>query len=156
MRLGVQAVGGGILRWRRPRPRLPPRGIRNGGLRLVLVALATVAALVDEPPRPGAGRPPAGHLPASDAPDRHHRAPAGRVGDRGGSDQGGRTGPPVTVPAVNAAPAASVRVLPASVGVRPPALLGRDLPEVRVATPEVAVETPAGPTVRSGVSTKSG
>jgi hypothetical protein len=31
-------------------------GIRNGGLLLVLVALAAVVALVDRPPEPGAGR----------------------------------------------------------------------------------------------------
>jgi hypothetical protein len=33
-----------------------PAGIRNGGLLLVLVALAAVMALVDQPPQPGAGR----------------------------------------------------------------------------------------------------
>jgi hypothetical protein len=36
--------------------RLPrPTGIRNGGLLLVLVALAAVMALVDRPPEPGGG-----------------------------------------------------------------------------------------------------
>jgi hypothetical protein len=33
-----------------------PTGIRNGGLLLVLVALAAVMALVDKPPEPGEGR----------------------------------------------------------------------------------------------------
>ena len=38
------------------RIRLPrPIGIRNGGLLLVLVALAAVMALVDRPPEPGGG-----------------------------------------------------------------------------------------------------
>jgi len=42
---------------RGPWARLPrPAGIRNGGLLLVLVALAAVMALVDQPPQPGAGR----------------------------------------------------------------------------------------------------
>jgi hypothetical protein len=36
--------------------RLPrPTGIRNGGLLLVLVALAAVMGLVDRPPEPGGG-----------------------------------------------------------------------------------------------------
>ena len=42
---------------RGPWGRLPrPVGIRNGGLLLVLVALAAVMALVDQPPQPGVGR----------------------------------------------------------------------------------------------------
>ena len=45
-----------------------------------------------------------------------------------------------TAPADGTA-AASVRVPPVSVRVTPPALLGRDLPEVRAATPEVALDT---------------
>jgi YceI-like domain len=36
---------------------------------------------------------------------------------------------------------ASFRVPPVAVRIRPPALLGRDLPEVRVATPEVDLDT---------------
>jgi len=43
--------GGGPRAWLRR-----PAGIRNGGLLLVLVALAAVMALVDQPPQPGAGR----------------------------------------------------------------------------------------------------
>ena len=51
MRTDAQAGWAGALRWRRPRLGLPrPSGIRNGGLLLVLVALAAVMALVDRPP----------------------------------------------------------------------------------------------------------
>ena len=53
--MGVLGRSGDGLRW--PRFRLPrPAGIRNGGLLLVLVALAAVMALVDEPPEAGLGR----------------------------------------------------------------------------------------------------
>jgi hypothetical protein len=173
---------------RRRWPRLPrPTGIRNGGLLLVLVALAAVIALVDQPPETGGGRhlpsilqtltpptgitalppvvaqpPPAtraaeGELPASADrahPRRVHPLPARSgtgsagdvearpVGDPGGSGSGG-SGSGGTTPPLDVTPAASVRVPPASVRVTPPTLLGRDLPEVRVATPEVAVGTPA-------------
>lgn len=54
-----QAAGGrgDAPRWRRPRIRLQrPTGIRNGGLLLLLVALAGVMALVDQPPAPVRGR----------------------------------------------------------------------------------------------------
>ena len=53
MRIGDQSgIGrGGPRAWLRR-----PAGIRNGGLLLVLVALAAVMALVDQPPQPGAGR----------------------------------------------------------------------------------------------------
>ena len=55
-RIGIGRVdapegGGGPRAWLRR-----PAGIRNGGLLLVLVALAAVMALVDQPPQPGAGR----------------------------------------------------------------------------------------------------
>src|SRR5829696_383665 len=57
MRTDAQAGWAGAPRWRRPRLGLPrPSGIRNGGLLLVLVALAAVMALVDRPPEPGGGR----------------------------------------------------------------------------------------------------
>jgi hypothetical protein len=175
---------------RRRWPRLPrPTGIRNGGLLLVLVALAAVIALVDQPPQTRGGRrlprilqtltpptaitalppvvaqpPPAtqaaeGERPVSADrahPRRVHPRPAGSgtgsgsagdvearpVGDPGGSGSGG-SGSGGTTPPLDVTPAASVRVPPASVRVTPPTLLGRDLPEVRVATPEVAVGTPA-------------
>jgi hypothetical protein len=52
----------------------------------------------------------------------------------------GGSPPPVTTPVDDAA-AARVRVAPVTVEVRPPALLGRDLPEVRAATPEVDLDT---------------
>ena len=182
--------------------RLPrPTGIRNGGLLLVLVALAAVMALVDRPPEPGgrgrrlpgafqslpppagiiqfpptAGEPPTGVAPSTQVdtagrvaaarrhPLRLHPRPAQRAGASGravgrarpasagarsGGGQGGSgvtTRPPVTPPAVAAAPVARVRVPSASVRVTPPRVLGRDLPNVQVSTPEVTVEAP-GPEV---------
>ena len=48
---GDASEGGGPRAWLRR-----PAGIRNGGLLLVLVALAAVMALVDQPPQPGVGR----------------------------------------------------------------------------------------------------
>jgi hypothetical protein len=190
MSIDDRPVDGGASRWGWSRVRLPrPTGIRNGGLLLVLVALAAVVALVDEPPELGDGRrlpsifqtlpPPTGITalppavaqpppatrsgdgrPATAArahPNRQHPRPAGASGlfrgdverraarDQGGSGPGG-TGaggspPPVTTTPVDDAAAARVRVAPVEVGVRPPALLGRDLPEVRVATPEVELDT---------------
>jgi hypothetical protein len=179
-----------------------PAGIRNGGLLLVLVALAAVMALVDQPPQPGAGRrlpgifqylpPPVGITaippvvdqplpaaePAADAmggesagpssvdrghPRRTHPRPvaagprtsAGRgagtparpVRDQGGSGGGTRPPagqPPVATPPVAAAPVARVRVPPVTARVKPPVVLGRELPEVRVRTPGAAVDVPAG------------
>jgi hypothetical protein len=54
----VGSWGGGAPGWRWAARALArrPAGIRNGGLLLVLVALAAVMALVDQPPQPGAGR----------------------------------------------------------------------------------------------------
>jgi hypothetical protein len=199
MRIDAQAGWAGALRWCRPRLGLPrPGGIRNGGLLLVLVALAAVVALVDRPPEPGTGRslpgvlqhlpPPAGitALPPVVA---QPPAPAGSAGaaalagsvewpasldrahpnrqhppDRSGSTRvrgGGAAGqPPVggggqggdgTSPPV-AAPAVRVQVPSVDVRVQPPALLGRDLPEVRAETPAVTVATPAAevPRLRLG------
>ena len=187
------AAGASWWGWSRVRPPRPT-GIRNGGLLLVLVALAAVVALVDEPPELGDGRrlpsifqslppptgitalppavgqpPPATHSgdarPATAArahPNRQHPRPAwaseplrGDVETRaarnrggsgpggpaaGGSGSPGGSPPPVTTTPVDGA-AAGVRVPPVAVRVRPPALLGRDLPEVRVATPEVELDT---------------
>jgi hypothetical protein len=216
MRTESQAGGAGALGWRRGRIRLPgrglsrigvprPGGIRNGGLLLVLVALAAVMALVDRPPEPGTGRslpgvfqhlpPPAGisalppvveqppgpagsggaaalagstERPASldrAHPNRQHPRPkrsgsaavrsggtAGQpVGGGGGGQGGDGTSPPVAAPPV-AAPAVRVQVPSVDVRVRPPALLGRDLPEVRAETPAVTVDTPAAavPRLRLG------
>jgi hypothetical protein len=60
MRIGDQSgIGRGDAPFRGVGPRAwlrRPAGIRNGGLLLVLVALAAVMALVDQPPQPGAGR----------------------------------------------------------------------------------------------------
>ncbi|HEX3212318.1 MAG TPA: hypothetical protein VH016_07095 [Actinomycetota bacterium] len=199
-RIGRGRGGGPWRRW--PRVRLPrPTGIRNGGLLLVLVALAAVLALVDGPPQPGAGRrlpgifqylpPPVGiaqtppvvdqPLPAavptaasaadgerpasadrghprrahprpvaagagvgaSGSPDRPGSgAGAGPVGDPGGS---GPVAPsPLNPPPVAATPSARVRVPAVSARVKPPVVLGRELPEVRVRTPGAAVDVPAG------------
>jgi hypothetical protein len=189
---GDAPEGGGPRAWLRR-----PAGIRNGGLLLVLVALAAVMALVDQPPQPGAGRrlpgifqylpPPVGiaatppvvdqPLPATEPaaapagesegpssvdrghPRRAHRRPvAARSGAPGrGSDAsarpvrdpGGSGGtrppaglPPVATPPVAVAPVARVRVPPVSARVKPPVVLGRELPEVRVRTPGVAVDVP--------------
>jgi hypothetical protein len=207
-RIGIGRGGPG---WRWPRVRLHrPTGIRNGGLLLILVALAAVLALVDQPPQPGTGRrlpgifqylpppvgitltppvtdpplPAAGPMagPAADGerpasadrahPRRAHPRPAAAssgasgssgsrgsdlvtepVGDPGGSGGSGGSGsggsappvaqPPVATPPV-ATPAVRVRVPSVSARVKPPAVLGRDLPEVRVKTPEATVEVPAG------------
>jgi hypothetical protein len=199
-RIGIGRGGPG---WRWPRVRLHrPTGIRNGGLLLILVALAAVLALVDEPPQPGTGRrlpgifqylpPPVGitmtppvtdqplpaagasAAPASDGerpmsvdrghPRRAHPRPAATRSGVSGSlqsdvavkpvrDQGGSGGtrppvttPPATTPVVTppgtTSPVARVRVPPVSARVRPPAVLGRDLPEVRVETPGVTVDVP--------------
>jgi hypothetical protein len=172
--------------------------IRNGGLLLVLVALATVMALVDRPHEPGTGRslpgmfqhlpPPAGisALPPVVAqppvptgsggaaalagraersasldrahPNRHHPRPArsgsAAVGSGGAAGQppvgGGGQGGDGTLPPVAASPV-RVQVPPVDVRVTPPAVLGRDLPEVRAATPAVTVDTPAAvPRLRLG------
>ena len=58
MRIGDRfGFGGDAPAGRGPWARLRrPAGIRNGGLLLVLVALAAVMALVDRPPEPGPGR----------------------------------------------------------------------------------------------------
>ena len=70
-------------------------------------------------------------------------------GGGGGGD--GTSPPPVTAPP-GAAPAVRVQVPSVDVRVQPPALLGRDLPEVRAATPAVTVGTPAAevPRLRLG------
>jgi hypothetical protein len=191
---------GGAAWWRRPRSWLRrPTGIRNGGLLLVLVALAAVMALVDKPPEPGVGGrlpggisqhlpPPAGILglppvtgepsvppagerlgalgddgerPASSArahPRRRHPRPdrAGSSGDLkgdavarpaggGGGGQGGAGAP------VAATPAARVRVPPVGIRVRPPDVLGRDLPDAEVETPAASVSATAGQAPRVGL-----
>jgi hypothetical protein len=182
---------------RGPWARLPrPAGIRNGGLLLVLVALAAVMALVDQPPQPGAGRrlpgivqylpPPVGiaatppvvdqplpaAAPAGESegpssvdrghPRRAHARPvaalSGASGGRGSDasarpvrDPGGSGGtrppagqPPVATPPVAVTPVTRVRVPAVSARVKPPVVGGRELPEVRVRTPGVAVDVPAG------------
>jgi hypothetical protein len=72
----------------------------------------------------------------------------------GGGDggQGGDGTPPPPVTAPPAAPAVRVQVPSVDVRVQPPALLGRDPPEVRAATPAVTVGTPAAevPRLRLG------
>ena len=74
------------------------------------------------------------------------------VGGGGGAQGGdGTSPPPVTAPPV-AAPAVRVQVPSVDVHVQPPALLGRDLPEVQAGTPAVTVATPAAevPRLRLG------
>jgi hypothetical protein len=69
---------------------------------------------------------------------------ASRPVEGGAGGQGGGNGtspPPVTTPPVPA-PVARVQVPPVDVRVKPPALLGRDLPQVRAATPSVTVDVP--------------
>jgi hypothetical protein len=51
--------------------------------------------------------------------------------------------PPVAVPPV-ATPAVRVRVPPISARVKPPVVLGRELPEVRTETPGATVDVPQG------------
>jgi hypothetical protein len=170
--------------------------IRNGGLLLVLVALAAVMALVDRPPEPGTGRslpgvfqhlpPPAGisalppvvsepPAPAGSAggaalagsgerpmsldrahPIRQHSRPV-RIGGAagpppGGGGSGSGQGGDGTSPPPVAAPPVRVQAPSADVRVRPPALLGRDLPGVRAQTPAATVDTPAAavPRLRLG------
>jgi hypothetical protein len=123
-----------------------------------------------DPQPPPATRPDDGERPASADrahPNRRHPRPAGpeasasglfrgnvetrAARDQGGSGSGGTAAggsgspggspPPETTTPVDDAAAASVRVPPVGVRVRPPALLGRDLPEVRVATTEVELDT---------------
>ena len=50
----------------------------------------------------------------------------------------------MTSPPVATTPSARVRVPPVSARVKPPAVLGRDLPEVRVETPGATVDVAAG------------
>jgi hypothetical protein len=188
-RIGRGRGGGSGRRWLRVRPRRPT-GIRNGGLLLVLVALAAVLALVDGPPQPGADRrlpgifqylpPPVGiartppvvgqplpvagptAAPADNGerpaaaerghPRRTHPRPVAAGAGASGSSRGPAPGagaepagdpggsgpvapPPVNPPPVAATPSARVRVPAVSARVKPPEVLGRDLPEVRVETP---------------------
>jgi hypothetical protein len=208
MRTDPQAGWTGALRWPRPRIRLGrPAGIRNGGLLLVLVALAAVTALVERPPQPQDGRslpwvfqhlpppvgirglppvaeqppaPPAtgpagpdgsGGRPASGDrahPGRQHPRPsrspasglrAGSAAGQAGGGQGatGTTRPPPRRPpgsdtASGATPSvARVTVPPVQVRVRPPALLGRDLPRAGAKTPGVTVTVPAAESTRVGL-----
>jgi hypothetical protein len=68
----------------------------------------------------------------------------GQTGNGVGAPPPAVTQPPTTVPPVEAAPVARVRVPPVEARVTPPTLLGTDLPQVRVATPEVRVVLPPG------------
>ena len=77
--------------------------------------------------------------------------PVGGGGGSGGPGGDGTSPPPVAPPPV-AAPAVRVQVPSVDVRVRPPALLGRDLPEVRAGTPAVTADAPAAsvPRLRLG------
>jgi hypothetical protein len=127
-----------------------------------LPAAVPTAASVDDGERPASAdrahprrahaRPVAARVGATASPDRPGPgARAEPVGDPGG-DPGGSgpvapppvTSPPVTSPPVATTPSARVRVPPVSARVKPPAVLGRDLPEVRVETPGATVDVAAG------------
>jgi hypothetical protein len=112
----------------------PTHRIRNGGLLLVLVALAVVVALVDEPPELGDGR----HLPSI------FPSLPPPTGITALPPAGAQPPPPGTTTPLEDAAAASARVPPVAVRVRPPALLGRDLPEVNSTRPTPSVYHPTG------------
>jgi hypothetical protein len=98
-------------------------------------------------PRRAHARPVAVRVGATASPDRPRLgAGAEPVGDPGG-DPGGSgpvAPPPVTSPPVATTPSARIRVPPVSARVKPPVVLGRDLPEVRVETPGATVDLAAG------------
>ena len=77
--------------------------------------------------------------------------PVGGTGGGGGGQGGDGTSPPVAAPPVTAPPV-RVQVPSVDVRVQPPAVLGRDLPEVRAETPSVTVDAPAAnvPRLRLG------
>ena len=123
-----------------------------------LPAAVPTAASVDDGERPASAdrghprrahaRPVAARVGASGS----SRAPgpgagAEPVGDPGGSGPVAPppvTSPPVTSPPVAATPTARVRVPSVSAQVKPPVVLGRELPEVRVKTPGATVDVAAG------------
>ena len=115
---------------------LPPAGI---------TALAPVVEQPPAPPGTGQAAAPAGSgaRPASvdrAHPNRQHPRPSrSAAAGVGGGD--GTSPPPVTTPPVSA-PVARVQVPPVDVRVKPPALLGRDLPQVQAETPSVTVDVP--------------
>jgi hypothetical protein len=94
-------------------------------------------------PRRQHPRPERSVSPGSFKGDAVTRPVGGQTGNGGATPPPG-TEPPTTVPPGEPAPVARVRVPPVEARVTPPTALGRDLPEVRVATPEVRVELPAG------------
>jgi hypothetical protein len=144
--------------------RLPrPTGIRNGGLLLVLVALAAARALVDRPPEPDGWRRPAGTRcacirgrrsgPRILGPGRGGLGPDGRGRDRrrrpgrvwhhrpaAGHSPGGGRGPGGPGPGAGGRGPGHAAGGP-----------GRDLPKVRIRTPEGTVEAPTAdvPRLRS-------
>jgi hypothetical protein len=159
------------------RPPEPGTGRSLPGVFQHLPPPAGITALppaVEQPPAPagsGGAVAPAGsgERPMSldrAHPNRQHLRPdrSGSARDRsggtagqppvGGGDggQGGDGTPPPPVTAPPAAPAVRVQVPSVDVRVQPPALLGRDLPEVRAGTPAVTVATPAAevPQLRLG------
>lgn len=99
-------------------------------------------------PRRAHARPVAARVGATASPDRPGPgAGAEPVGDPGGSVPVAPpplTSPPMTSPPVAATRSARVRVPAVSARVKPSAVLGRELPEVRVETPGATVDMAAG------------
>ena len=162
---------GGARRWHGLAVRLRrPTGIRNGGLLLILVALAAVMALVGEPPGPGRGQrlpgtfqylpppvgisqppPGTGQLPAAVGPPAGQATDGGRL-DRaprrhprrhrpgGSGDQGGT---PSSRQAGGQAAPRPGGPTPAAPGPTTPAAVRVAAAAVRVTTPRVLGDLPA-------------
>jgi hypothetical protein len=149
------------------KPPEPGAGPRLPG---VLQHLPPPIGIVQEPPVEQPPGPPAtgrlGALAGADSrsvdgrrhPRREHPRPvrSGSAGSRrggagappaggGGQGRAGGSGSPVAQPpdVGSAVATAGVRVPSVTVRVRPPSVVGRDLPEVRASRPEVAVDTAA-------------
>ena len=140
------------------RPREPSGGRRLPG---AFQSLPPPVGITQLPPT--VGEPPAGVAPSTQvdtagrvaAARRHPLRVYSRPADRVGSS-GRAVGRPRPAPGPGAGAGvvvvARVQVPSASVRVAPPAVLGRELPEVQVSTPEVTVEAPGVETARAPVA----
>jgi hypothetical protein len=99
-------------------------------------------------PRPVAARSRASGSLESDVVVTPVRDPGGSGGTRPPVTEPPATTPPEVTPPVTTSPVARVRVPPVSARVRPPAVLGREVPEIRVETPGATVDVPARLTAR--------